>query len=349
MIGNFSINSNGINQNILLRSGDLNKTILFIHGNGSDSTFWNSLMARIPESYHLIASDLRGYGNSERVPADGYKSFGDYVSDLTSLMDELGVRSYSVISHSLGGGIAWELLIRNPERIKGLVQVNPASPFGFGGSCDERGTLTYSDGAGSGGGIVNPDFVECLKQKDRSTGNLTSPLNVMNAFYWAPPFSPDNIDELLESLLRMEVGDKFYPGDHKESENFPFTSPGRYGQLNAASPLTKQVITERITSLESKPPILWIRGGKDQIVADESMFDPAVLGKLGLMPGYPGVQECPPQPMIKQTRYVLEKYSEAGGRYEEVVMEDCGHSPYIEDENTFLEYLNSFLASVYGK
>ena len=54
-----------------------------------------------------------------------------------------------------------------------------------------------------------------------------------------------------------------------------------------------------------------------------------------LKPNWPGVELYPPQPMVDQTRAVLEKYAAAGGRYREVVIEDAGHMPYIEKPAQF--------------
>jgi pimeloyl-ACP methyl ester carboxylesterase len=54
------------------------------------------------------------------------------------------------------------------------------------------------------------------------------------------------------------------------------------------------------------------------------------LRSLGLVPGWPGAGACPPQPMVGQTRAVLERYTAAGGTYREVVYPNCGHSPHVE-------------------
>jgi pimeloyl-ACP methyl ester carboxylesterase len=75
-----------------------------------------------------------------------------------------------------------------------------------------------------------------------------------------------------------------------------------------------------------KPPITWVRGDRDAIVSDTSFFDLAYLGQLGAVPGWPGAQACPPQPMVAQTRAVFERY----GPYREAVYAGCGHSPHIE-------------------
>jgi pimeloyl-ACP methyl ester carboxylesterase len=85
-----------------------------------------------------------------------------------------------------------------------------------------------------------------------------------------------------------------------------------------------------LVDLAAKPPITWIRGDADVIVSDTSLFDLAHLGKLGLVPGWPGERDCPAQPMVAQTRAVFDRYVTAGGRYQEVVFQGCGHSPHIE-------------------
>src|SRR5438874_4846524 len=60
-----------------------------------------------------------------------------------------------------------------------------------------------------------------------------------------------------------------------------------------------------LSGVEPKPPVLWVRGADDVIVSDTSLYDLAYLGSLGAIPGWPGEQTWPPQPMVadrKSTR-----------------------------------------------
>src|SRR5262249_54754856 len=114
--------------------------------------------------------------------------------------------------------------------------------------------------------------------------------------------------------------------------------PGTRGVLNTMSP--RWLDLSGIVDLPVKPPITWIRGDKDAIVSDGSFFDLAQLGKLGLVPGWPGEEACPPQPMIGQTRAVLERY----GKYREIVYTDCGHSPHIERPQEFADVLKEVVS-----
>jgi hypothetical protein len=80
----------------------------------------------------------------------------------------------------------------------------------------------------------------------------------------------------------------------------------------------------------------WVRGDSDMIVSDNSFFDFGTLGKMGFVPGYPGEEIYPPQPMVSQTRHVLQQY----GNYQETVIAETGHSPFIEKSQEFAQILS---------
>jgi hypothetical protein len=91
-------------------------------------------------------------------------------------------------------------------------------------------------------------------------------------------------------------------------------APGKFGPINAISPKYVGDSVARFLAAQPKPPMLWVRGDSDLIVSDNSFFDLGTLGKLGYVPGWPGEEVYPPQPMVGQTRHVLEQYAGAGRR-----------------------------------
>jgi pimeloyl-ACP methyl ester carboxylesterase len=95
--------------------------------------------------------------------------------------------------------------------------------------------------------------------------------------------------------------------------------------------------------MEPKVPILWVRGSHDLAVSDTAASDPGFLGRMGLLPGWPGEEAYPPQPMVGQTRAVLEQYAADGGSYEEVVIEDTGHVPFLEKPDEFNKVFHQHL------
>lgn len=318
--------------------------VLMVHGNASSSIFWKEIMEKMPSGFRCIAPDLRGYGDTEDLLIDATKGLGDFVEDLISLIETLEIKQYHLIGHSLGGAIAQQLIVRDSGRVRSATLVNPGSPFGFGGTKTIDGQPCWPDFAGSGGGMVNPEFARLIAEQDRSSDHpQASPRVVMNTFYWKPPFVPTWEEELLDGVLSEKIGPDRYPGDSVPSDNYPFAAPGKWGPVNAMSPKYVQDAVERFVYCANKPPILWIRGSHDQIVSDQSFFCMGTLGKLGLIPNYPGEELYPPQPMVSQMRHVLDRYAVDGGHYLELVMEGTGHSPFIEQPTEFMEYFSHHL------
>jgi pimeloyl-ACP methyl ester carboxylesterase len=326
-----------LQMHVLLSGSEEGTPVLFIHGNASSATFWEEIMLSLPEGFRGLAPDLRGYGDTEDQLVDATRGVGDWVDDLLGLLDALNVERTHVVGHSMGGAILFGLLPAASDRLLSITLVNPGSPFGFGGSKGVDGQPCYDDFAGSGGGVVNPEFPKLMAAQDRSTDNpQASPRVVMNSFYWKPPFKPAREEDLLSSLMSEKVGEQKYPGDYVSSGNWPNVAPGKFGPINALSPKYVGDTVERFLASLHKPHVLWIRGDSDMIVSDNSFFDFGTLGKLGYVPGWPGEDVYPPQPMVSQTRHILDRYSANGGSHEEVVITDAGHTPYIEKPEEFM-------------
>jgi pimeloyl-ACP methyl ester carboxylesterase len=212
--------------------------------------------------------------------------------------------------------------------------IAPVSPYGFGGTKAD-GSPSWPDFAGSGGGTANPDFVKRLLEQDRGSDSPNSPRNVMNAFYFKPPFkaTPEREEAFVSSMLSTKCDEGNYPGDMTPSGNWPNVAPGTKGILNTMAP--NHCNLSAFAELRSGPPVLWVHGADDQIVSDLSLFDFGTLGQLGAVPGWPGAEAFPPQPMWAQTRAVFEHYQSHGGSYREVVLAETGHSPHIERPTEF--------------
>ncbi|MCB0124330.1 MAG: alpha/beta hydrolase, partial [Caldilineaceae bacterium] len=339
-----TISSARIETRVLFSGNEHAAPVLFLHGNASSATFWEDLMVSLPEGYRGIAPDQRGYGDADQDKLiDATRGLGDLADDAAALLDALSIEKAHVVGHSLGGSVIWRLLMDYPARILSATVVCPGSPYGFGGTKGLDGTPCHADFAGSGGGTVNQEFVKRMAAGDRSEDDpQASPRIVMNSFYWKPPFRPAREEELLSSLLSEHTGEQQYPGDATPSENWPGTAPGVWGPINAMSPKYAKSV-DALYNIDSKPPILWVRGSDDLIVGDNSLFDLGTLGAMGAIPGWPGADVMPPQPMVGQTRAVLEQYAATGGTFEEVVIPDTGHTPYIEKPDEFNERFHAFI------
>lgn len=328
---------------VLERGPTDGEPLLLVHGNVSSSRFFAETMAALPEHLRIIAPDLRSFGASAHLPVDATRGVRDFSDDLVALMDALGIAKAHLLGWSVGGGVVMQLAIDHPERVASLTLESPMSPRGFGGTKGATGEPCWPDYAGTGGGTANPDFVQRLGKGDRSAEAPTSPRSIMSAFYFKPPFmpAPALTEAYLDSMLSIAVGEGHYPGDLTTSDNWPGVAPGKAGVNNAIS--GQYVDLRAFAEIQPRPPVLWVRGADDQIVSDASMFDFGTLGQLGAVPGWPGAEVFPPQPMLGQMRAVLDAYREKGGAYTEVVLPDCGHSPHVEHPKRFVELLSDHI------
>lgn len=324
--------------------GDPSKElVVLIHGNTSSNLFFLGTIEELSKEFHVIAPDLRGYGFSEKLPIDAIHGLRIWSEDIRTFLNTLNInKKPHLLGWSMGGGIVMQYAIDYPGEIASLTLVNPLSPFGYSGTKDEKGTRNNEYYSGTGAGTVNTSFVQALKDKVQDASNPFSAPSVLKS-YFAPDYKidPEWEEIFIESMLLMEIGEDFYPGNSTPCEVWPFIAPGDRGIGNAMSP--KYVNLSGIIDIKSKPPVLWFRGARDIIVSDASMLDIGYLGKLGYVPGWPGDEVFPAHPMVTQTRYVLEKYKENGGSYEEYVFEDAGHGPHIEKAEEFNKKLISFI------
>lgn len=320
--------------------------VVLVHGNCSSSHFFQDFMLALADQgrYTIYAPDMRGYGDSETLPVDGTRGVRDYSDDLDSLVRQLGLQSLHLLGWSLGGNIVMQYAIDHPANTRSLTLQATGSPFGFGGTRDAEGTPTWPDYAGSGGGAINAEFARRIAEGDRGSEQF-SPRTVMNSFYFKPPFrpTPEREEMFLSSLLTTKVTDGNYSSDMLPSSNWPMVAPGTLGVNNALSP--KYLNQGELAAIQPQPAILWVHGADDQIVSDTSLFDLGFLGQLGAVPGWPGAEIYPPQPMKAQVRTVLKRYRANGGEVHEEIFQECGHSPHIEKPEQMIQVFTEFIAA----
>jgi pimeloyl-ACP methyl ester carboxylesterase len=320
-----------LEQSVWTSGPDDGVPLLLVHGNLVSGGWWRYVADALPGDVRVIAPDLRGFGRTEPKPVDASRGLGEMADDVHALLDALGLAGVGRVNAagwSMGGGVLMQYLLEHPGDLASVTLIAPISPYGFGGTVDAGGTLGFPDAAASGAGGGAPDFVRRLAEGDRSD-EPGSVRQVIRQFFGARDNTP-NVDEdfLLDEVLCTKTGEDHYPGDGAASENWPTFAPGDRGVLNAMAPTHYD--TSAIVDLDPKPPITWLRGGQDQVISDVSVFDLANLGKLGAIPGWPGDDVLPPQPMDQQIRAVLDRYRANGGEAEEVALEDAAHGMPVE-------------------
>ncbi|QLD11270.1 alpha/beta fold hydrolase [Microbacterium oleivorans] len=318
--------------NILERAGDdpatpADRTLVLLHAAPGSSLFWQEIIEDLPSDVRPIAVDLRGFGGTEHAPVDATRGVRDFSDDLHATLEALDLETVHLVGWGLGAAVALQYAL--DHRVLSLSLISPISPYGFGGT-DIDGTRLTEDDAGCGGGAISRIVVERLTARDDGDED-GSARSVFRTTFVSPDYESDNEDTWIEAMLSTSTAEGNYPGDSVPSENWPGFAAGRLGVQNALAPANFDVSAIADTGAGyDAPPILWIRGGADVVVADGSFAESGHLGEIGAIPGWPGVEVAPAQQMVTQTRAVFDRYRAAGGRVTEVVIEGVGHAVHLE-------------------
>ena len=117
-----------------LEGGD-GPAVLLLHGSGPGTTgsgAWGATVRALDASYHLVAPDHAGFGDSA-LPPGSRGGLQLWTEQAAGLMDALDVESYAVVGHSMGGAVALALAAARPHQVTHVVAVSsmgtPAAPL----------------------------------------------------------------------------------------------------------------------------------------------------------------------------------------------------------------------------
>jgi branched-chain amino acid transport system permease protein len=105
------------------------EAIVFVHGFVSSHRWWLPALEHLPATVHAYAIDLRAAGDSEAVETG--HTLAQYAADIEEFAVAMGLERFTLVGHSMGGGVAMQYALSHPERLKALVLVSPLAPFGM--------------------------------------------------------------------------------------------------------------------------------------------------------------------------------------------------------------------------
>jgi pimeloyl-ACP methyl ester carboxylesterase len=105
------------------------REVLLIHGLGATkASFYDTAAALSQDGYRVHALDLPGFGSSSK-PATGPYTARWFADTVVDLMDQLMIDRAHLVGNSMGGRVALEVALREPERVGGLALLCPAVAF----------------------------------------------------------------------------------------------------------------------------------------------------------------------------------------------------------------------------
>jgi len=92
--------------------------LLLLHGSPQTHVMWHKVAPRLAESFTVVLTDLRGYGDSSKPAGGG--THADYAKrvmalDQIAVMHALGFDRFAVAGHDRGARVAWRLAVEHPD------------------------------------------------------------------------------------------------------------------------------------------------------------------------------------------------------------------------------------------
>jgi len=91
--------------------------VMLIHGMGLDGRMWDDQVTALSDIAELARPDVRGFGRSSRDSGVPYS----HAADVWALADHLGWDDAVIVGLSMGGGQAFTIGLRPPDRVRALV------------------------------------------------------------------------------------------------------------------------------------------------------------------------------------------------------------------------------------
>jgi haloacetate dehalogenase len=97
--------------------------LLLLHGYPEMRGMWRRIVPILAERFTVVATDLRGYGESD-APAGERYSKREMAADQLEVMSALGFDEFFVAGHDRGGRVAHRMALDAPERVRALAVID---------------------------------------------------------------------------------------------------------------------------------------------------------------------------------------------------------------------------------
>lgn len=101
--------------------------LVLLHGLGGSVGDWEHQVPVLSRQHRVIAPDLRGFGQTPS--GRRFPTVPCLCADVAGLLDQLGVRQFVLIGHSMGGAVALQLALDRPQAVQRLVIANSVPSF----------------------------------------------------------------------------------------------------------------------------------------------------------------------------------------------------------------------------
>jgi pimeloyl-ACP methyl ester carboxylesterase len=131
--------------------------VLFLHGLSDSWHSFEKILPLLPADIHAFALTQRGHGGSDKT-FTGY-SVKDFALDVAAFIAKQNLKKVVLVGHSLGGVVAQQFALDNPDLIQAVVLINTTPSFK-----SNPEMLAFQQQALQMGDSINLDFMEAFQK-----------------------------------------------------------------------------------------------------------------------------------------------------------------------------------------
>ena len=167
--------------------------IVFIHGGLDSLHTWEPWVQNLKQDYRIIRMDLPAHGLTGLVPDHDY-SRGSFVRFINEVLSRLDVERFTIVGHSMGGGVVTRYALDYPEQLEALINVAGGGIEGYrdaeflfaahnvpllsryvfrwmGPSLDEMEEIMQQITGPDAGAVISEEHLGALAEATRYKGN----------------------------------------------------------------------------------------------------------------------------------------------------------------------------------
>ena len=107
------------------------KLMLMLHGFPEFWYSWRHQITAFSNHYRVVAPDLRGYNDSDKLQSIQSYSISELTKDIAGIITNLGYEKCILVGHDWGGAIAWYFAEQHPDMVERLIVLNIPHPAKF--------------------------------------------------------------------------------------------------------------------------------------------------------------------------------------------------------------------------